>query len=617
MNRRRARWRLRLPRFPWRRAVPCPAGGWGACVGWLLLGILWWPLAAGANALAGHPSPYLAMHGRDPIDWQPFGAAALERARRTGRLIFVSSGYYACHWCHVMHRESFLDPEVARVLNAGYVAIKVDRELSPALDGTLVAFVEKTRGRAGWPLQVILTPEGEPLVGFTYLPRDRLLSVLKRMQAEWRRRPEDLRRLAHRQVADLQPAVAPAARLPRYETLRKRLLKDAMLLGDEFSGGFGRESRFPMSPQLDVLVRLVKETNAPWNEKHLRVTLEQMAGLGLHDHLRGGFFRYTVDPEWQQPHFEKMLYDNAQLAALYLRAGRRWQRADWRAVGRETLDFLLRAMAHPEGGFVASLSAVDDQGHEGGCYLWSEAQLRRVLGEKGLAQARRLFRLTPADRLPGGWLIVPADRRPDPARARLLERLRRARADCRMPVDGKRLASWNALALEALCEGAREPGGARYRQAARAQFAFMRRHFLLPDGRLVRARRGERVLAEAGLEDYGLFARALARCGPVLPRGKPLARTLVARAWKRFFTPRGWRNPVRRWLAWAPEYPAEPDDVLPSPSAALVEATRALGVQAPVRQALLLAAPVVEDAPFWYASHVPLYAAVSVGQGDP
>ncbi|HHN72614.1 MAG TPA: DUF255 domain-containing protein, partial [Thermopetrobacter sp.] len=175
-------------------------------VGWIAL-LLLWPLTAAGNALKDHPSPYLAMHGEDPIDWLPFGEDAFRKARETGRMIFLSSGYFACHWCHVMHRESFRDAEVAKVLDANFVSVKIDRELSPALDATLMDFVERTRGQGGWPLQVILTPEGEPLIGFTYLPRDRLLDVLRRLAGEWRRRPEELRRLAHAQVAELQPGI--------------------------------------------------------------------------------------------------------------------------------------------------------------------------------------------------------------------------------------------------------------------------------------------------------------------------------------------------------------------------------------------------------------------------
>ena len=583
---------------------------------WMAL-LLLWPLIAAGNALKGYPSPYLAMHGEDQIEWLPFGEDALRKARETGRMIFLSSGYFACHWCHVMHRESFRDAEVAKVLDANFVSVKIDRELSPALDATLMDFVERTRGQGGWPLQVILTPEGEPLIGFTYLPRDRLLDVLRRLAGEWRRRPEELRRLAHAQVAELQPGIHPADRLPEAKRLRARLLEEAGRLADDFAGGFGHQSRFPMAPQLEVLLRVLRDAPPEQHgthRKHLALTLSQMSGLGLRDHVNGGFFRYTVDPEWRHPHFEKMLYDNAQLAALYLRAGRAWKQPGWRAVGRETLDFLLERMAHPEGGFVASLSAVDETGREGGCYLWTKAELETVLGKKGMAEARRLFRLADADRIEGQWLIVPmgAGAYSDDARQReaLLERLRQARADCRMPVDGKRLAGWNALALEALCEGAREPageGGARYRQAAQAQFEFMRRHFVLPDGRLARARSGLRVLAAGDLEDYGLFARALTRCGAVLPEAGRLAVALVEQGLAQFLADDGWRNPVRRLLPWVPDRPALADESVPSVSAALIEAAQATGAEVPVEKALRLAAPVVEEAPFWYASHVPLF----------
>ena len=214
------------------------------------------------NRLADHPSPYLALHGADPVHWQPWGADVLELARKEGKLLFVSSGYFACHWCHVMHRESFRNPQIAALLNRHFIAVKVDRELEPALDAHLIDFVQRTQGSAGWPLNVFLTPEGYPLLGATYLPPDDLQNLLERLGRLWAEETDEMRDLARRALLALvtqrEPNDQPVSLSP--QRLRRSLLNAALQLGDEMLGGFGQQNRFPMAPQLMALVKLQSDS---------------------------------------------------------------------------------------------------------------------------------------------------------------------------------------------------------------------------------------------------------------------------------------------------------------------------------------------------------------------
>ena len=265
------------------------------------------------NRLAGHPSPYLAMHGKDPVHWQDWGPEVLRLAQAENKLVFISSGYFACHWCHVMQRESYHDPAIAELLNRHFIAVKLDRELHPALDAHLIAFVERTQGNAGWPLNVFLTPAGNPLVGLTYAPPAKFRELLQRLAETWTKEAAALKDVARRAAAELGAQAASPAVSPDLGALRIQLSAQALQLGDELQGGFGRQSRFPMIPQLLALLELLEIQPDARLRSLLQLTLDQMAGQGLRDHLGGGFFRYTVDPGWQIPHYEKMLYTNAMM----------------------------------------------------------------------------------------------------------------------------------------------------------------------------------------------------------------------------------------------------------------------------------------------------------------
>ncbi len=575
---------------------------------------------APANELKDHPSPYLALHGNDPVHWQAWGEDVLERARRENKLIFISSGYFACHWCHVMQRESYQNAEVAAFLNKHFIAVKVDRELQPALDEHLISFVEKTRGSAGWPLNVFLTPEGYPLVGLTYAPPKPFKGLLEKLRLRWDEQSEDLKAAARlASLAMKEETHEPV--LP--ETMDKTrlhagLVTMALALGDEMEGGLGRQNRFPMAPQWSALIdRLLFDRDEKLMEL-VGLTLDQMASQGLRDHIGGGFFRYTVDPGWQIPHYEKMLYSQALLSRLYLKASKAFGRPDYGDVARETLDFTLRELRRDNGSFIASLSAVDSHEVEGGGYLWSEAQLKRVLDADELTYARKRWRLEGTPPTEGGYLPVdhtsPEDlsaESGDKANAlemKVKQKLLKGREPRKHPEDTKQLAAWNGLMLSALVDGARHLKDSRYREAASSLRGFLVDE-LWDGSRLYRARDGKKSLGSAALEDYVYVAAGLYDWATFSGSDADLAlsRQLTQAAWDRFFKQRGWQSTDRLLIPGIATEQALTDGPLPSPAAMLIGLSFKFedeALQAQANKALGLSYSTVQEKPIWYASHI-------------
>ncbi len=432
------------------------------------------------SPLRDHYSAYLAMHADDAVQWQLWSEEILAQAERKQKLIFISSGYFACHWCHVMQRESFQHETIASLLNNGFIPVKLDRELSPDLDAHLFEFVEKTRGVAGWPLNIFLTPQGHPLFGSGYLSADEFLALIKSLQVRWENEGAGLSKLAAEAAQILEQALPASSTLSRHEmisALHRQLLDQLFTRADLLEGGVGEGAKFPQVPLLQALMSLPAEQEL---DDYLQLTLKAMAENGLQDHIGGGFFRYTVDPGWQQPHFEKMLYDNAQLTVLYLDAAQRWQSGVFREVGLRTLNTLRRDFAHPDGGYVASLSALDGEGIEGGYYLWQKAQIEEQLP---LAERRifsRAWRLQGSDDWPGGLPLVVLDaeqlaatlRMPlveaEQWMARIRHTLHQQRTTRTRPRDEKRLAGWNGLVLSALARGVTAKAEGDYKRAGEA-----------------------------------------------------------------------------------------------------------------------------------------------------
>ncbi|MGD2137884.1 MAG: thioredoxin domain-containing protein [Gammaproteobacteria bacterium] len=341
-------------------------------------------------------SPYLQLHAENPVAWYPWGEAAFAKARRENKPLFISIGYFSCHWCHVMARESFSDPGIARLLNAHFVAIKIDREQRPDVDAAYMRYVSLTRGQGGWPMSVWATPEGEPFFGGTYFPpqarhgRPGFRELLARLAELWTEDEAGIRKTAAQAVAALSQSsgsIAPVGRLSADTLAQARRQLAASY--DELQGGFGPAPKFPQPAKLLFLLQDSQQASADM----ALYTLQRMAAGGIHDQLGGGFHRYSTDFEWRVPHFEKMLYDQALIARACLYAWRRTREKPYADLARETLDFTLREMRGTEGGFYSALGAespvtAGGDGHpeEGAYYTWSWQQLTDVLGDGSLRE---------------------------------------------------------------------------------------------------------------------------------------------------------------------------------------------------------------------------------------
>jgi uncharacterized protein len=460
------------------------------------------------NRLAGESSPYLLQHQHNPVDWQPWGEAALTEARERERPLLVSIGYSACHWCHVMERESFEDTEIAALMNEHFVCVKVDREERPDVDALCMEACQSMTGQGGWPLNTFLTPEQVPFYAGTYFPpqpRHGLPSwqqVLVAVADAWERRREELREQSGRVLASLS---ATARMTPDPEPISADAIEQAVeglaRSYDSLNGGFGGAPKFPMASALELL--LVRGRPEP----ALR-TLRAMARGGIYDQVGGGFARYAVDATWTVPHFEKMLYDNALLARAYLHGWQVSGEARMREVCCETLDWALREMRGPEGGFCCALDA-DSEGVEGKFYVWSLSELHEVLGD--LAEpAVAYFGATAQGNFEAGLNVLEA-RSPAPAaleeiRRRLLER-RGQRV--RPGLDDKRLTAWNALMIGALAEAGAVLERADYLDAARAGAGFVLGELRDQTGRLLRSWKDGRARIDAYLEDHAYLLEAL------------------------------------------------------------------------------------------------------------
>ena len=623
-----------------------------------------------ANALAHSASPYLRLHAHDPVHWQEWSTELVARAGSENRLIFVSAGYFACHWCHVMQRESFSDPGAAALLNAHFISVKIDRELDPALDAQLLRFVQATLGHAGWPLNVVLTPDGVPLFGFTYLPVADFTRLLEQIVNRWAADRDSLAAAA-RSVSDmLESAARPPAAEPM-DAAGVRALSDAFTqqaseTADGLAGGFGQQQKFPSAPQLALLLDSQRREPVEDLGDFLRLTFGAMASLGLRDQIGGGFFRYVTDPGWKVPHFEKMLYDNALLAELYLDAADVLDEPAFERVAMDTVEFMLRELASPHGGFYSSLSAVDADGVEGGYYLFDAPDLEHVLDEEERRVAGVAWGFDGSSPIEHGYLpiqaaesseevahaaglsVADAVARLDSARRKLLG----ARDRRELPRDEKRLAAWNGLVLSALVRASLRRDGARFETPARGVVRFLSED-LWDGATLVRAwageeagegtseevgkgvgersgeeagkgaggetgeelgkGAGERSIAPATLQDYAYVARGMIAFAKAHGRERhwELVRKLVEGAWERFHTPDGWRLSDAAGLPYSGVEPAIADGPMPSPSAVLLDAAMQVAnhfdddaLRARVRAALLADDAGLRPAAFFHATRI-------------
>ena len=494
-------------------------------------------------------SPYLRRHADDPVDWYPWGEEAFDKARRENKPVFLSIGYASCHWCHVMARESFADEEVAAVLNRSYVPVKVDREERPDLDAVYLRACAAMSGSAGWPMTLLLTPEGEPFFAATYLPknnRDRQLGLLPLLRAaaqKWTQDPASLRKTG----AELTALLArPAASDPAEPSIDLAGRAAAQLLKsfDAEYGGFGTAPKFPTPQHLLFLLRWAHAQSDKNARAAVDKTLQQMARGGIFDQLGGGFARYSTDREWLAPHFEKTLYDNALLALVYTEAWQDGRYALYRSVAERTLDYCLRELRGESGGFCSGQDA-DSEGGEGAYYLFTPAEVKSVLGESegrgfcecyDITEEGNFFgKSIPNLLLNQRWQLVPE------GYGLYREKLRHYRQErMALAVDDKVLTGWNGLLLTALARAARAFGSAVYLDAAEELAAFLARE---PGGQdeLKACRVGGEAYLPARLDDYAFCALGLLELyrADYDPAHLKLAGELAEQILRRFADPAG------------------------------------------------------------------------------
>jgi len=488
------------------------------------------------NRLAREKSPYLLQHASNPVDWHAWGDEAFERARREDRPVFLSIGYSTCHWCHVMERESFADEDVARLLNAAFVCVKVDREERPDLDQHYMAVCQALTGSGGWPLTVVLTPEKRAFFAGTYFPRSRrwgrpgLVDLVPLLAEAWRTRREEVLRSAGEILAAVgreRPKERAGAGERLSEATLDAALRDLAADYDEARGGFGAAPKFPLSHRTGLLLRYWKRTGNGEALKMARATLGAMRRGGIYDQIGFGFHRYSTDADWLIPHFEKMLYDQALLAEVYAEAFLATGEPLFRRTAAEVADYVLRDLAAPDGAFYAAEDA-DSEGEEGRFYLWTLDELREALGPEEAGLAARAFNIetggnfAEAGRGRDGRNILHLGRGAgsgdgaggggdaDVRLAAVREKLLHVRGKRPRPfLDTKVLADWNGLMIAALASVFRATGEARYLHAAGRAADFVLGRMTAPDGRLLHASIAGEARVPAFLDDYAFLVKGL------------------------------------------------------------------------------------------------------------
>jgi uncharacterized protein YyaL (SSP411 family) len=477
------------------------------------------------NRLVLEPSPYLLQHAHNPVSWHPWGDEAFAEARRLGRPVFLSIGYSTCHWCHVMEGESFEDEEIARFMNAHYVCIKVDREERPDVDAIYMSAVQALSGSGGWPMSVWLTPDREPFFGGTYFPpRDGargaqhgFLTILRELAETYTKDAARVARAASQLAGAVRAQMEPAGggagatgALAGTGVIRETVTGFGRVF-DEVEGGLRRAPKFPSNVPVRLLLRYHRRTGDAAALHMAELTLQKMAGGGMYDQIGGGFHRYSTDAHWLVPHFEKMLYDNGLLAVAYAEAFQATGRGDFARVAREILDYVLREMTAPEGAFYSATDA-DSEGEEGKFFVWSERELKAILGPgPETARFMRYYGVTAAGNFEGVNILNAAH--PDEGEWAALAgprgKLYEARARRVPPLrDEKILAAWNGLMISGMAVGGRVLAAPRYVDAAARAATFLLDR-MRTGGRLARSFKDGRAAPAGFLDDYAFVAAGL------------------------------------------------------------------------------------------------------------
>ncbi len=497
------------------------------------------------NRLIGETSPYLLQHAHNPVDWYPWGEEALARAKAEDKPILLSVGYSACHWCHVMERESFENEEIAAVMNQNFINIKVDREERPDIDSIYMEAVVGMTGQGGWPMTLFLTPEGLPFFGGTYFPPVRRYQgmasfpeILEGVNSAYRERPDDVAENAE-QVKNLLVQRSNMEIESLGELLNTDMLDRAWyiegfnregkaaqgglsVMFDQREGGVGRAPKFPQPMMLDFVLHLYQRTKQPTARQLLDLTLTKMAWGGMYDQLGGGFHRYSTDAVWLVPHFEKMLYDNSQLSLLYLHAFQATGNQLYKKIAVETLDYVAREMTDPNGGFYSTQDA-DSEGEEGKFFVWSQEEIAQILGPEDGVIFSRYYGVTKRGNWEGhnilhvmgtyqevatdlGISVEKLNEVLERSKAKLFER-RETRVHPGR--DDKVLTSWNGLMLKSFALAARILGRDDYLKLALANANFVLNTMRTPEGRFYRTYKDGKAHLNGFLEDYSYYSDGL------------------------------------------------------------------------------------------------------------
>jgi uncharacterized protein len=474
------------------------------------------------NHLIGQQSQYLRQHSTNPIDWYPWSKEALDRAAAENKPIFLSIGYSACHWCHVMEKEVFVKDDVAEIMNKDFICIKVDREERPDLDTVYMEAVQAITGSGGWPLSVFLTPQLQPFYGGTYFPHEHFVALAKSIIKTFRTDYFNVKQLADRidELLNSRPVIAGETILSLDQIINAG--SDAMLQFDKDWGGFGETMKFPMPVRLQFLLHLYRKTGNSQFAKITKLTLDNMASGGIYDQIGGGFHRYSVERTWLIPHFEKMLYDNAQLAGLYLESSAVFDNLHHAEIARETLDFILREMYHSDGGFYSSLDA-DSEGVEGKFYAWAYDDIIAALGKDSGPLIASILGVTPEGNFEGKNILTRREAltviatRTDINRDELQKLYDNAVLKLlgyrlsRVPpaLDKKIIMGWNGLTISALAKAYLAFADFRYLEAAQKTVEYLWQFHRQPDGSFLRSSYDKKAANPAILDDYAFFANGL------------------------------------------------------------------------------------------------------------
>ncbi len=482
---------------------------------------------ASKNHLQDQTSPYLLQHAGNPVNWYPWGEEALTKARKEQKPLLVSIGYSACHWCHVMEKESFEDEEVAQLMNRFFVCVKVDREERPDIDHLYMNAVQLVSGRGGWPLNCFVLPDGRPFWGGTYFPREQWLEILGRVAELFHDQYGDV----EQQAENITKGLADSAFVPVKEQKAvfdredaAKIYRDVIGIMDAAEGGTKGAPKFPLPVNQLFLLHYYQQTGEEKALKQVQLGLRKMALGGIYDQVGGGFARYATDGAWKIPHFEKMLYDNGQLMSLYAAAWKTDPDPLFREVVYDTAAFTERELTSPEGTFYSALDA-DSEGEEGKFYVWTEPEIDEALGEdaplireyfqvggKGLWEGDKNILL----RVPDDEAFAREKEMDVKALRKLVARSRKKLLEVRSHrvrpgLDDKVLVAWNALMIEGLADASAAFGEERFLQQARRAADFILNHALQEDGRLYRSLRGSEASIDGFLEDYALLSKALLR----------------------------------------------------------------------------------------------------------